>query len=202
MMADNTTLIEVSAFSGLAGALLTQLISGMFAYFSDKRKYSHEVSNLYRVRKTEIGENFYYMTGEVMAIIKKNVGYWKNRNDSRSEASLEFLNKEMIKLNTYMDKLKAENWKFNLINLYFKVSMTNHEVIESNGRSQRLYLKIKDIMDQIRKGQETDKEPLYQQYAIAVFDMCSQYEDLYARMEQDANIVREEILRDFSGKHQ
>ena len=78
MMADNTTLIEVSAFSGLAGALLTQMMTGIFAYFSDQRKYHHEIKNLYRSKKAEIGENFYYMTGEIMAIVKKNIGYWKN----------------------------------------------------------------------------------------------------------------------------
>jgi regulator of replication initiation timing len=200
MMANNTTLIEVSAFSGLLGALLTQMMTGIFAYFNDKRKYNHEVRNLYRVKKTEIGENFYYMTGEIMAVIKKNIGYWKNWNDSRSEASLEFLNKEMIKLNTYMDKLKTENWKFNLINLYFKVSMSNSEVIESNARSQQLYLEVKDITDKIRKAPVTDQDALYKQYAVAVFHMCSQYEDLYSKMEHDANLVREEILQDFTIK--
>jgi hypothetical protein len=200
MMTDNTTLIEVSAFSGLVGALLTQMMTGIFAYFNDKRKYNHEVKNLYRSRKTEIGENFYYMTGEMMAVIKKNIGYWKNWNNSRSEASLEFLNKEMVKLNTYMDKLKTENWKFNLINLYFKVSMSNSEVIESNARSQQFYLEVKDIMDKIRKAPAADQDALYQQYAIAVFDMCSQYEDLYSKMEHDATRVREEILQDFSIK--
>jgi hypothetical protein len=200
MMADNTTLIEVSAFSGLAGALLTQMMTGIFAYFNDKRKYNHEVKNLYRIKKMEIGENFYYMTGEIMAVIKKNIGYWKNWNNSRSEASLKFLNNEMVKLNTYMDKLKAENWKFNLINLYFRVSMSNSEVIESNARSQQLYLKVKDIMDKIRKTSSTDQDALYQQYALAIFDMCSQYEDLYSKMEHDANMVREEILQDFSVK--
>lgn len=199
-MADNTTLIEVSAFSGLLGALLTQMMTGIFAYFNDKRKYNHEVRNLYRVKKTEIGENFYYMTGEIMAVIKKNIGYWTNWNDSRSEASLEFLNKEMVKLNTYMDKLKTENWKFNLINLYFKVSMSNSEVIESNAKSQQLYLEVKDITDKIRKAPAKDQEALYQQYAVAVFYMCSQYEDLYSKMEHDANMVREEILQDFSIK--
>ncbi|MDN5289045.1 MAG: hypothetical protein JWR38_5319 [Mucilaginibacter sp.] len=200
-MADNHTLITVSAFSGLAGALLTQMMTGLFAYLSDKRKYNQEVSNQYRAKKVEIGENFYYMTGEIMVVIKKNIGYWKNWNSSRSEASLEFLNKEMIKLNAHMDKLKSENWKFNLVNLYFKVSMSNNEVIRYNTRSQQLYLKVRDIMDQIRKTGAADQETLYQRYALAVFDMCSQYEELYARMEQDANRIREEILRDFSRKH-
>ena len=199
-MTDNTTLIEVSAFSGLVGALITQMMTGIFAYFNDKRKYNHEVKNLYRIKKTEIGENFYYMTGEMMAVIKKNIGYWKNWNNSRSKASLDFLNKEMMKLNTYMDKLKAENWKFNLINLYFRVSMSNNEIIESNARSQQLYLKVKDIMDKIRKAGEADQETLYQEYALAVFEMCAQYEDLYSQMELDANLVKEEILHDFSIK--
>ncbi|WP_419699078.1 hypothetical protein [Mucilaginibacter sp. NFX135] len=199
-MADNTTLIEVSAFSGLAGALLTQMMTGIFAYFNDKRKYNHEVKNLYRIKKTEIGENFYYMTGEIMAVIKKNIGYWKNWNNSRSKGSLDFLNREMIKLNAYMDKLKAENWKFNLINLYFNVSMSNSEVIESNIRSQQLYLKVKDIMDKIRKARDSDRDALYQEYALAVFDMCTQYEDLYIKMEHDANMVKKEMLQDFSVK--
>lgn len=72
-MADNSTLISISAFSGLAGALLTQTVSGLFAYFSDKRKYNNVVRDLHRTKKIEIGENFYYITGEKMVIVKK---YW------------------------------------------------------------------------------------------------------------------------------
>jgi hypothetical protein len=122
----------------LAVALLTQIITGTFNYFADKRKYNNEVKNLYRIKKTEIGENFFYMTGEKMAMIKKNINHWKNWNDSRSEASLEFLNKEMIKLNAYMEKLNADNWKYNPINLYFNVSLSNKDVIESSAKSHKI----------------------------------------------------------------
>lgn len=196
-MADNNTLIAISAFSGLAGAMLTQTLTGLFAYFNDKRKYNNDVKAQFRTRKTEIGESFYYITGEKMAIVNKNIGYWKNWNNSRSEASLEFMNKEMIKLNSYMEKLDADSWKFNLINLYFNVSLTNEILIEANARSKQLYLKVIDIVHQFKTAGSIDKEQLYGIYAIAIFDMCSHYEDLYLKMQQDMNVVKTELLNEF-----
>ena len=140
-MAENLVLIELSAFSGLAGALLTQIIVAANTYFTDKRKQAFELKNLYRNKKVEIGENFYYVTGEKMALIKKNIRYWKNWNDSRLEASIMFLQKELTRLNRDMEKLDAENWKYNLIHLYFDVSFTDDEIIASNEKTHRLYLK-------------------------------------------------------------
>ncbi|WCT13750.1 hypothetical protein [Mucilaginibacter jinjuensis] len=196
-MADNSTLIAISAFSGLAGALLTQMISGLFAYFSERRKYNNGVRDLHRAKKIEIGENFYYITGEKMTIVKKNIGYWKNWNNSRSEASLDYLKKEMITFKAYIDKLNEENWKYNLISLYYNVSFTSSEVLEANEQSHLYYLSVLDLMDKIKKANGDETEVLYQQYAIAIFDMCAHYENVYEKMKEDMNIVKNQLLTDF-----
>ncbi|MFI5161238.1 MAG: hypothetical protein ACHQHN_08165 [Sphingobacteriales bacterium] len=197
-MPDNSTFIAISAFSGLAGALLTQTLTGLFGYFSEKRKYHNEHKNLYKSRKSDIGENFYYMTGERMAIISKNITYWKNWNNSRSETSLEFLNKEMVKLNNYLEKLDNDNWKFNLISLYFNVSLTNDNVITSNAKSKQLYLRVLDVIHQLKNTAGPDKEELYKRYAIALFDMCAHYEELYLKMQQDMNLIKAELLQEYA----
>ena len=49
-MADNSTVIAISAFSGLAGSVLTQGISGTIAYFSDKRKQRNDVKTCTETR--------------------------------------------------------------------------------------------------------------------------------------------------------
>jgi hypothetical protein len=198
IMADNSSFIAISAFSGLAGALLTQTLTGIFTYFGDKRNYRHEHTNLFKARKIEIGENFYYMTGERMAVISKNISYWKNWNNSRSEASLEFLNKEMVRLNTYLEKLDNENWKFNLINLYFDVSLTNEKVIESNAKSKQLYLRVLDIIHHLKHSDKNDQEGLYQQYAVALFDMCSHYGELYLKIQRDMDLIKAELLDEYA----
>jgi hypothetical protein len=197
-MTDNTTLIQVSAFSGLAGAFLTQLITVGNNYLTDKRKQLNEVGNQYRDKKVEIGENFYYITGEKLASIRKNINYWKNWNNSRTEASLEFLYKETFRFNAYMEKLNADNWKFNLISLYFNVSFTNNEVAKSNARSHQLYISYLDLAERIRKSEGDEKEKLYQRYAIVVFDMCSHYEMIYTKLENDMDIIKNQLLFEFS----
>ncbi|MDB5124749.1 MAG: hypothetical protein JWP94_2878 [Mucilaginibacter sp.] len=198
MMADSTTLIEVSAFSGLAGALLTQIINTANGYFIDKRKQAVELKNAYRNKKIEIGESFYYMAGEKMAIIKKTIRYWKNWNKSRTADSISFLKKEISQLNKQMEALEAENWKYSLISIYFNVSFISNEIIESNERTHRLYLKVLDLTDKINRAENQDKEMLHQEYAVTVFDMCSQYEKNYSRLEHDRNIVKEQLLKEFS----
>lgn len=195
-----STLIAVSAFSGLAGALLTQVIAAVNGYYTDKRKQAAELGNQFRSKKVEIAESFYFMTGEKMAIVKKNIRYWKNWNTSRSEASIRYLNGEMRKLNSYLEKLDAENWKYNLVSLYFNVSLTNAETIELNARTHRQFLKVSDCTDALRAAKEGDREPLLQAYAVAVFDLCALYEAAYEKMQQDMETVKEQLLRDFAAR--
>ena len=197
-MADHSTLIAVSAFSGLAGAILTQLFSGLFAYFNDRRKYQHEEHQHLNNRKIEIGENFYFMTGERMTHIQKSISFWKNWNDSRSESSLVWLKKELTEMVSRMDELNTENWKYNLAGLYFHISFTHDQVMAANAISHQHYLKVLDIGDHLTKATGDDKEELYKQYAVAIFDMCSHYEHLYKLMEHDMQTVRAELLTGYT----
>jgi predicted GIY-YIG superfamily endonuclease len=50
-----------------------------------------------------------------------------------------------------MEKLDAENSKFNLISLYFSVSFTTEEVVLSNAKSREFYLKYLDLAERIKK---------------------------------------------------
>jgi len=197
-MADHSIVIAVSAFSGLAGAILTQLFNGLFTYLNDRRKYHHEVHQNLSSRKTEIGENFYFMTGERMTHIQKSIRYWKNWNGTRSESSLAWLKKELTEMVGRMEELNADNWKYNLAGLYFNISFTHDQVIAANAISHQHYLKVLDIGDRLTKAAAEDKEELYKQYALAIFDMCGHYEQVYKLMEHDMEVVKEELLTGYA----
>lgn len=196
-MPDHNTLLAVSAFSGLAGAILTQTLNGLFTYVNDKRKYRNEVKNQYRGKKVEIAESYYFMTGETMAILKKNINYRKNRNDARSESSLKFLNKEIKKVDAHLQKLNEEHWKHHLIGLYFEVTLSNNDIIAANTRTHLLFLKNLDISDQLVKAEGEEKETLYGLYNQSIFDLCSQYEAIYEMLGRDMSLVRQELQDDF-----
>jgi hypothetical protein len=197
MPESSSILLQVSAFSGLLGALLTQGLTGFLSYIGDKRKSTIALKSTYRNKQVDIAENFYFVTGEKMAIVKKNIGYWNNYNNSRSEKSLDFLNVEMKKLNVYMDKLDAENWKYNLISLYFDVALTNDLIIASNSKSKELYLKVLDLTESIKHALEREKGDLQQIYDSAIMEMCKHYEDVYAKMVHDMAVVKAGLLKEF-----
>lgn len=190
-------LLQVSAFSGLLGALLTQGLNGLFSYVGDRRKWKAEVKSTFRNKQVDIAENFYFVTGEKMAIVKKNIGYWKNYNNSRSEKSLDFLNQEITKLNAYMDKLDAENWKYNLAGLYFGISFNNEQVIASNSKSKELYLAVLDLTEQIKHTIPEEQSDLYKLHNERIYEMSSHYEDVYGKMLNDMIIVKAELLKGF-----
>lgn len=195
---ENNTLITVSAFSGLAGAILTQALTGLFAYLGDKRKSKSELNALYRNKQVEVAEKFYFVTGETMTILKKTIENWKGRSKSRSEASIEFVNKEIKKLDSYLEKLNTEHWKHNLISLYFDVSLSYDQLINANTKSHLLYLQLLDTAEKIRKAGSDDKEKLIGKYYIGVFDLCSQYDDIYKMLENDMQTVKTALLKSFS----
>lgn len=196
-MPANSTLIAVSAFSGLTGALLTQLMSGLFTYYGDKRKYRIEVKNSHRNKKIEIGENFYYLNGETMALLKKSIAYWKKRNKF-SEQNMEYIGKDIKRTEEQIAKVYAENWKYNLVNLYFNVKLSIDEINEENQKSHMLFLKVREIAERIKDSTEEDKNLLYGEYSFSTYDLISQYERVYDLLEQDMNTVKNELLKDFT----
>jgi hypothetical protein len=196
-MAENTTLI-VSAFSGLAGALITQALTGFFAYIGDKRKADIELKREYRNKKVEIAENYYYVTGETMSILKKSVQLWKGRNVQRSEASYRSMSENLREADARLKQINIDNWKHNLIGLYFNVTLSYDELIAANNKSHELYLKVLDIEDKIRYADnDEDRERLFGQYSVGIFDLCSQYDAVYDILASDMSKVKAELLSNF-----
>ena len=101
----------------------------------------------------------------------------------------------MKRLDGYMEKLHTENWKHNLVSLYFEVSLPYDRVIEANSRSHALYLVLLDTAERIRKAEGEEKELLLGKYHLGIFDLCSQYDAVYHLLEQDMSSVKT-ALRD------
>ena len=191
------TLLVLSAFAGLAGALLTQLLTGVFGYFGDGRRARLEWGNLYRDKQVEGAERVYFMTGETMGVLRKSVEYWKDKNKVRSEVSIAFFNREMKKLDAYMEKLQAENWKHNLVGLYFDVALSYDRVIAANTRSHILYLGLLDTAERIKAAHGDEKENLLGQYHLGIFDLCAQYDTIYQLLADDMTSVKAALLKTF-----
>ncbi|MDN3548824.1 hypothetical protein [Mucilaginibacter aquaedulcis] len=196
-MPNNNTLIAVSAFSGLAGALLTQALSGLFSFINDRRKHRNDIENQYRTKKIEIAESYYFVTGETMAILRKNINYRRNRNNARSESSLKFLSEEIKKVDANLQKLNEENWKHNLISLYFDVRLSYKEIITANTRTHLIFLQNLDLADQLLNSTEENEEELYGRYNQSIFDLCAQYEAIYELLSRDMSGVKQELQRSF-----
>ncbi len=194
-MESNSIVLQVAAFSGLIGALLTQAMTGLFAYYGDKRKSKLELKKAFRDKQIEVVENFYFVNGEKMAIVKKNIEYWKNYHNARSEKSLNFLNEELKKMKAHMDDLDKDNWKYNLISLYFNVSLSTEEVITSNLKSKELYLTVLDLTDELMHSLDESKSDIYVLYDIAIQDLCAHYEAIVQKMAADMDIVKKSLLK-------
>jgi len=197
-MAENTTLI-VSAFSGLAGALITQALTGLFAYFGDKRKADIELKKEYRDKQVEVAVSYYYITGETMSILKKSVQLWKGRNIQRSEASYRSMVESLNDADFRLKQMNIDNWRHNLIGLYFDVTLSYEELIVANNKSHELYLKVLDIEDKVRNASnDEDKERLFGQYSLAIFDLCGQYDTVYDILANDMNKVKKNLSATFN----
>lgn len=199
-MSDNNTLIAVSAFSGLGGAILTQALTGLFAYIGDKRKAGLDLKSEYRKKQVEVAENYYYVTGETMSILKKSILLWKGRNIPRSEMSYKSINEGLKEADAQLKQMNIDNWKHNLIGLYFQVSLSYDELIAANNQSHDLYLKVLDISESIiNAAEEDEKEQYLGQYSIAIFDLCSQYDAVYDLLVKDMETVKTELMNSFAG---
>ncbi|WP_161964467.1 hypothetical protein [Mucilaginibacter endophyticus] len=196
-MAENTTLI-VSAFSGLAGALISQMLTGLFAYLGDKRKADIDLKKRYRSKQVEIAESYYYVTGETMSILKKSVQLWKGRSIPRSEASYRSMTESLKEADAQLKKMNIDNWKHNLIGLYFNISLSYDELIAANNKSHELYLNVLDLADKIKNSNDDETRERYiGQYSVGIFDLCSQYDTVYNILAGDMEKVKVELMKSF-----
>ena len=145
----------------------------------------------------EIGENYYYITGEMLAAITKNINYWRNNHPLRSTPSIAFIKKETLKFNSYIEKLNTDNWKFNLIGMYYTVSYSSEEIHKDNERSHQLYLRYLDLSEKIEAVDNGDSEQLYKSYSETLLDMIDHYEAIYKKLKNDMIIVRNQMLNEF-----
>lgn len=192
---DNNTVIAISAFSALAGALLTQLMTGIFNYYSDKRKDSLAVKRAFRAKKIEIGEKFYYLNGETMVLLKKSIDYWMKRSQLSSIENIEFIGKEVKYTEELIAKAYAENWKYNLVTLYFDIKLSVTEINEQNIKSHSLFIRIREIAELIKHAPEHELEYLYGEYSFKTLDLISQYEHVYQLLKHDMEAVKHELLK-------
>ncbi|UOE49408.1 hypothetical protein MTO98_33990 [Mucilaginibacter sp. SMC90] len=171
-MTENTTLI-VSAFSGLAGALISQTLTGLFAYFGDKRKAGIDLKKRYRNKQVEIAESYYYVTGETMSILKKSVQLWKGRSIAHSAASYRSMTESLNEADTQLKKMNIDNWKHNLIGLYFNVSLAYDELIAANNKSHELYLNVLDIAEKVKNADNDEARERYLASIVLAFLICA-----------------------------
>ena len=195
-MTDHVSFIELSA-SGLAGAFLTQVLTGVFTYHGDKRKENSALKATYRNKQIEIAESFYFMTGESMTVIKRNIEYWKDRCKQRSEASITIFREEMKKLDDYFENLKATSWKHNLTGLYFNIGLSYGKLIAANTRCHVMHLRLTDLAEQIGASSGKEENKLLGLYFTLVFDLCGEYETIYHILEKDMDKVKNELQHIF-----
>ena len=84
-----------------------------------------------------------------------------------------------------------------MIALYFNVTLSHTELVEANAKSHTMYLNLLDIADKIKKVKEADKDKLLGQYHMGIFDLCSQYDDIYRMLESDMQTVKAALLKSF-----
>jgi len=195
-MTDHVSFIELSA-SGLAGAVLTQALTGIFAYHGDRRKENSTLKMTYRSKQIEIAESFYFVTGETMSIVKRNIEYWRDRGKPRSDASISFFKDEIKKLDDYFENLKATTWKHSLTGLYFNIEFSYSKLIAANTRSHAMYLRLMDLADRIKAAGGDEKNTLLGAYFTMIFDLCGEYENIYHLLEKDMDKVKNELQHIF-----
>ncbi|WPV00805.1 hypothetical protein SNE26_03380 [Mucilaginibacter sp. cycad4] len=197
---DKNFILLIGALAGLTGALITQLFTGLFSYLNDMRKQRYELRNQFRLKRLDIGENFYFINTELLSMVRKNVDYWRNLWRDRNDETLAFMKREMGKLDAYQVKLRTENWKYNVVDVYFNLPFNISEMEKVNEISRKLYIAVIDIANKIQSIPAAEREELFKPYNIAVFNLCSHYEQVHDKISENILAVKAELLREFQSE--
>lgn len=70
-------------------------------------------------------------------------------------------------------------------------------IIAANTKSHLLYLCLFDLAEKIKEADCANKDRLLAKYHLGIFDLCSQYDNIYSMLEKDMNSVKTELLSIF-----
>lgn len=190
-------LLALSALSGLAAALITQMMTGLFAHLNERRKRRNDLHDAYRAKKLDIGENYFFINGEMMDLVRKTISYWCNLRNEHDPATLSLMKKEMNRMENYQAKLFADNWRYNLVEIYFQIPFKSEHIRLANSRSRQLFIEVTDIANKIRLTEPGQSQILYQSYNVAILGLCAHYEELYIQIENNMTAVKKQLLAEF-----
>jgi len=195
-MVDNSTTVWVSvisASSAIAGVVVTQIITAINNRKSDKRKYQFEATKAYLSRKIEVGEQFYYVTGENLTLKHALIHYVKTA-DLKSPKAYEFISERYNQLYTDFEKVTEKNSLANLVNLYFDVKINFELALEAEKKLKNLFVNIHELNAEISVNTDPElTDVLIQKRTDEIEAYCAFADKQMELAKIDMKTVRREI---------
>ncbi len=195
-MIDNNIFIPiVSAGSALLGVIVSQIITAINSKSSDHRKHNFEIIKTKLARKIEVGESFYYISGENLQLMKAMVHYIKTKSIVQSKLSKEFLQNGYTRLHADFEKIKSDNHSANLINLYFNVGVSFELISKSDLEAKNIFLNLYELNSEYSRSTNSAayNERLAEGIAKEMINLCNHFEKSIERTKEDMDTVAQAL---------
>lgn len=170
------------------------IITNTYNYFTEKSKRKFEIFKISTLKKIEVGEKFFFISGENLQLILTSVYSIKKRPELESKANKELLQKSLEEMHEEFKKIASEKNIYGMVSLYFDVKLTYKNILESDLKTTNILLKIFELSDKLQTAELKDKIQYLEPIRKAYDELCAHYEKIISHIEDDMAIVQQEIF--------
>jgi len=188
-----STVAIISASAAIAGVVLTQIITAVNNFFSDRRKEAAEKRKLFLGKKIEIGENFYHTFRESLLNNHRLQKLFASGGSINSKESEEYVANIQAQIKSSSEKLIADTSKYNLTEIYFDIESSSEVTARDINILFDLIIKRLELKADYDNSTDGEKKGIVMDFNETNSKLIDQFKAVAIRIEKDLALVKTEL---------
>jgi hypothetical protein len=191
---ESTNMVAIiSASAAILAVVLTQLITAVNNYYSDKRKEVSENRRQRLLKKIDIGENFYHVFRESLLNIIRAQKLFELGISITSKTSEAYLNEMNLQILASANKLIADTSKYNLTEIYYDIESSSEVSAKDVNVLVHLITERIELLNAFNSAMDADKEKIAFQFKEKTEEIIDYYKTVAIRVQNDMVLVKNEL---------
>jgi len=192
-MAENTTTWVALISSG--SVVISQIATLFFNSKNEKLKAKYKLHENSILKKIEVGEKFYFVSGENLQLMQAAIFNIQERSKLESYYNKKILSDSIENLNANFQKISSEKSMYSNVILYFNIKSTYKSISEADLKTTSLMLGFFELREKYQFASVEERDLLLAPIKEKEQEICNHYLSIISGIEEDMYIVQKEILQ-------
>jgi hypothetical protein len=193
---DSSNMVAIiSASAAIVAVVLTQIITAINNYHSDKRKETAENKRLALTKKIEIGENFYHVFRESLLNNIRQQKLFELEVSISSKTSEDYLKEMHSQIQQSAQKLITDTSRYNLTEIYYDIESSSEVSANDVNTIVQLLTERIELVHAYELAAESEKEKIALQFKEKNEELTKHFKSVALRVQRDLTVVKSELQK-------